>query len=525
VPAHGSCSHTDTRPVPAHGSRSRTDTRPVPAHGSCMLKKTGVKLELLTDYDMHLMIEQGLRGGIAMISHRHAKANNPYAKESYDKTQEHSYIYYGDANNLYGHSMVQPLPKGNFQWSTERDVNKLIERYADSEDRGCFVKCDLDYPAHLHDLHNDYPLAPERKLVTEDMLSDYALNMKEALEIGRDTCEKLVPNLQSKRQYVCDVRNLKYYLQKGLICTQIHRVITFDTARWMKPYIDFNTEKRTVAKNKFEQDFFKLLSNSCFGKTMENLRNRVQMDFVTSHESELGNSRKLPTVERWLASPLYDGHVIYNDNLVAVRKKKKTLLLNKPIYAGASILDLSKLHMYQFHYDVIKEQYGDRARLLFTDTDSLCYHIRCDDFYQDMIAQKDLYDLSNYPKNSPFYDPVNKKVLGKFKDECEGKPCQEFIGLRPKMYSLKVTADTAKKTAKGVPRSSQERICHADYQRCLFGTERRDQQQLTSSCAIRTHRHNITSVAINKIGLCCYDNKRYLLDDGITSYSYGHHSI
>jgi hypothetical protein len=153
---------------------------------------------------------------------------------------------------------------------------------------------------------------------------------------------------------------------------------------------------------------------------MENLRDRTDISFVTSNSEYGGLAPKHDrTVERKLASPLYDGHIIYNNDLVAIKQKKKSLVLNKPIYAGMCILDLSKLWMYRFHYDTIKQQYGNRAKLLFTDTDSLCYHIRTHDFYREM--RKEQYDLSDYPEDSPFYSTANKKVLGKFKDECNGK--------------------------------------------------------------------------------------------------------
>jgi hypothetical protein len=490
-----------------------------------MLKKTGVQLELLTDYDMHLMIEQGLRGGIAMITHRHAEANNPYL-DSYDAGKEHSYISYLDANNLYGQAMVQPLPISDFQWSDERDADHLIERYVGSETEGCIVKCDLEYPEHLHDLHNDYPLAPERKLVTQDMLSPYAADLQQKLEIGKDTCEKLVPNLMDKHGYVVDIRNLKFYRDHGLIIKQIHSVITFTQERWMKPYIDFNTEKRKKAKNDFEKDFFKLMCNSCFGKTMENLRNRIDMSFVTSNAKWGDHATKLKrTMERKLASPLYDGHIIYNDDLVAIKQKKKQLTLNKPIYAGLCILDLSKLHMYTFHYDVIKKEYGNRAKLLFTDTDSLCYQIKTDDFYQDMHDSKEHYDFSGFAKDSKFFDETNKKVLGKFKDECDGEAPSEFVGLRPKMYSLLIGAKE-KKTGKGIQRAFlKNNVTHADYRRCLLSSERADQQQHAAFQTIRSDKHSISSLEIRKVGLCAFDNKRHLLDDGITSYSYGHYKI
>ena len=497
----------------------------------CMLKKTGVTMELLTDYDMYLMFEQGLRGGIAMISHRHAMANNPYLDKGYDPSKEHSYIYYGDANNLYGHSMSQALPIGNFKWSKERDINKLIRAYATSESQGCIVKCDLHYPHELHDEHNDYPLAPERLLVRDEMLSPYQIELKAKLGIGADTLPKLVPNFRDKVGYVCDIRNLSYYLDKGLDITKIHKVITFDQRPWMRDYITFNTDRRKEAKNEFEKDFYKLMSNSCFGKTMENLRERVNMRFFSSN-SHWGKNRTvhLRTIERNCASPLYKGHTIYNNDLAAIHLKRKSVCLNKPIYAGMCILDLSKLHMFHYHYDVIKAQYGANARLLFTDTDSLCYQIKCDDFYKDMIADRDTYDLSNYPSDSEFYDPTNKKVLGKFKDETEGCPIIEFVGLRAKMYSLKVhkraSTPQEKKTGKGIQRAHlKEKVTHDDYRRCLMSDERKDQQQLAGWNTIRSTKHAISTLEINKVGLCCYDNKRWLKDDGIESLCYGHHRI
>ena len=206
-------------------------------------------------------------------------------------------------------------------------------------------------------------------------------------------------------------------------------------------------------------------------------------------------------------------------------RTKKEIVLNKPIYAGMCILDLSKLWMYRFHYDVIKKQYGSRAKLLFTDTDSLCYHVKTQNFFQDVKDRSELYDLSNYPKDSPYFDGTNKKVLGKFKDECEGKSPSEFIGLRPKMYSLKV-GEGGEKKAKGVKRAFvKQHLCHADYRRCLMSDERKDKQQRAKFNVLRAQKHVNRALEIQKVGLCAYDNKRYLLDDGIESHSYGHYRI
>jgi hypothetical protein len=268
------------------------------------------------------------------------------------------------------------------------------------------------------------------------------------------------------------------------------------------------------------------MSNSTFGKTMENLRSRVDMRFITSNAemSEKFKSVRPQTIDRTLASPLYNGHIIYDSDLAAVKMKKKVLVLNKPIYAGMAILDLSKLHMFGFHYDVIKAQYGTKAQLLFTDTDSLCYRIETDDFYQDMLDQKELYDLSNFPADSPFFDSTNKKVLGKFKDECDGAAAEEFIGLRPKMYSIKI-GEKEKKTGKGIHRGFlKKHVSHADYVRCLTSEIREDQQQHAKFNTIRSAKHVLGALTINKVGLCCYDNKRYLLDP-VSSLSYGHYRI
>ena len=190
----------------------------------------------------------------------------------------------------------------------------------------------------------------------------------------------------------------------------------------MKQYIDFNTEKRKNAKNDFEKDFFKLMNNSVFGKTMENIRKRVDARLVTDEKKLL----------KWASKPTYVStrSKIFNENLVAVHKIKETLTLNRPAYVGMCILDLSKTLMYDFHYKYIKDKYKNKARFLFTDTDTLTYEIEAEDVYQDFWNNKDKLDNSDYPTSSPYLDKTNKKVIGKFKDEAAGVPICEFVGLR-----------------------------------------------------------------------------------------------
>ena len=200
---------------------------------------------------------------------------------------------------------------------------------------------------------------------------------------------------------------------------------------------------------------------------------------------------------------------------------KNRLVLNKPVYVGMCILDLSKTLMYDFHYNFIKAKYGEKAILLFSDTDSLCYVIMTEDVYEDLLAHKGLFDNSDYPKSSKFFFNENKKVIGKFKDEAAGMIIIDFPGLKPKMYSYK-TENKNNKTAKGVKKNViKKEIKHQDYLDCLQNNQIMRHKMNT----IRSDHHQISSYQINKTSLSCYDDKRYILDDGISSLGYGHFSI
>ena len=197
-------------------------------------------------------------------------------------------------------------------------------------------------------------------------------------------------------------------------------------------------QKRTNTKNSYEKDFFKLMNNSVFGKTMENIRKKVDVKLVTDEKKLL----KLSSKQTFVSSK------IFNESLVAVHKVKETLTLNRPAYVGMCILDLSKTLMYDFHHNYIKQKFGNKSKLLFTDTDSLTYEIETKDVYQDFWNDKDNFNNSDYSKDSKYFNDENKKVIGKFKDEAGDIPIIEFIGLRSKMYSLKKDNNKGSKTAK-----------------------------------------------------------------------------
>ena len=244
------------------------------------------------------------------------------------------------------------------------------------------MEVDLEYPKELHELQNDYPLAAEKIKVTKEILCPYCKNIQEQFGISIGQVAKLIPTPASKKNYVLHYRNLQLYLSLGLKLKKVHRVLEFDQSPLLAQYINFNTQKRVNAKNAFEKDFFKLLNNSVFGKTMENIRKRVDVRLVT-------NQKKL---SKLVSKPTYVNSKIFNEDLVAVHKIKETLTLDRPACVGMCILDLSKTLMYDFHYNYIKNKYGPKAKLLFTDTGSLCSEIETKDIYKELWEDKQLFE-------------------------------------------------------------------------------------------------------------------------------------
>lgn len=410
-----------------------------------MLRMTGVKLELLTDVDDYQLFENSIRGGISMIGKRYAKANNKDMLD-YDKTKKSTYITYDDANNLYGAAMMMDLPNGNFKKLSENEIKTFdLLSIPENNPTGYRLTCDIRIPEDKHDFFNEYPVCPERVVVTNDYLSDFSKIAQATLGVKEDKSQKLVPNLFDKIRYCVDYRYLQYCVKLGVEILKIHEIISYDQSAFLSPFIQLNTNLRTKCKNEFEKEFFKLMNNSVFGKTMENIRNRIVYKLVN-------NPKKF---SRLTAKPSFKrATVITQDVLVGVEMDQDKIFLNKPVYVGATILDLSKLIMLEYHYDYIIKRYGDKATLLFTDTDSLAYEIETDDIFKDRQEDMHLFDFSDYPDNHRIFDfgadaekttaewkAMNKKVVGKFKDELMGKIILEFVGLRPKMYSYH-TEDT-----------------------------------------------------------------------------------
>jgi len=307
-----------------------------------MLKKTEAKLELISDPEMFNMIDKSIRGGVASVMQRHSSANNKYMGK-FNPDHPSKYIFYTDCNNLYGWAMSQYLPIGDFKWLTPEEAAEIIwTEQKEEQSTGYFVECDLEYPAELHQTHNDFPLAPERLLIQSEQLSATQLKLKTIYNLPRSApTAKLIPNLMPKSKYVTHYLNLKFYLEHGMRLSKVHRVISFNQSPWLRPYIQLNQQLRAAANNDFDKDFFKLMNNSVYGKTTENVKKM----------SDIRLCNKRETVKKLVEKPHCMGFRIFNEDLAGVQLRKITALINKPFYVGFTVLELAKLLMYRFHYD------------------------------------------------------------------------------------------------------------------------------------------------------------------------------
>ena len=497
-----------------------------------MLKMTGVSLDYITDIDKYTFVEENLRGGVATINHRLFTANNKYL-DDYNPQKPSSYINYIDCNNLYGASMMQKLPIGNFRWLDKEEIANLDIDKLDPDGDTCYIlEVDLHYPAHLHNKHTDYPLAVEKKIIREEQLSPVNL---EFLRINKEKFKpstKLVPDLHDKVKYVCSLRNLKLFIKHGLVLQKIHRVLVADQSDFMSSYIEFNSLKRQAATTDFEKDFFKILNNAVFGKFIESVRKRTNVDVV-----------KDPTrASKLVSKPQYLGFHTLDEDITLVQSVKRKIVLDKPIACGYMVLENAKNIMYDFWYDVLKPMYGNRIKLLLSDTDSFIYAVYTDDSYQDLYNNRHLMDLSGYEDDTilgKFHDKNNKKVPGKFSDEKPLAVIREVCALKPKMYSILTKTLKCSKisdeghvcgsgcqyghsaTAKGVSTVSKRKTTHVDYKSVLVNSG----TTTTSSNAIRTLNNSMYSVNIRKRGLSAYDDKKYILNNKINTLSYGHYRL
>ena len=382
--------------------------------------------------------------------------------------------------------MSQKLPVNGFKWIEDvMEIDeKFIKNYDEDSDKRYIIELEVKYPRKLHDLHSDLPFLPKRMKI--------------------DKCKKLVCNLRNRKKYVVHIRSLKQALNHGLKFKKVHRIIEFNQEEWLKNYIDMNTELRKIAKTDFEKDIFKLMNNAVFGKTMENVRKHRDIKLVTTDKKR----------SKLVSEPNYHTMNYISEDLSIIEMKGTKVKMNKPIYLGLSILEISKLLMHEFWYDYMKPKYGDNEKLCYMDTDSFIMNIKTEDFYKDIANDVEKrFDTSNYEVDRPLSTGKNKKVIGLRKDELE------FVALRPKTYSYLADDCKEDKKAKGTKKCVIKRIIKLDdYKNCLLNGV----VVLKSQQRFKSKGHDVCTENINKVALISKDDKRLIAPDKITSYPYGY---
>lgn len=377
-----------------------------------------------------------------------------------------------------------------------------MREYNDESNFGYILEVDLKYPDSIHDAHNYLPFCPLNKI-------PYGGKLK-----------KLITDLTDKENYRIHIKNLQLCLDQGLVLRKIHKILKFKQSAWLEPYITLNTNHRKSATTEFEKNFFKLMNNAVYGKTMENVEKRRDIRLVTRYNNR-PNSEGYRAL---IAKPNFSGIEVFDNNLYGVELNKLEIHHDKPIYIGVTVLELSKWLMYDFYYNFLTKE-DPNLKCIYMDTDSFVISSE-HDIYDIIKRNPSKFDTSDYQLNNA-YDirPMNKKVLGLMKDENSGKIMREFAGLKAKAYAYIVdnneeSTKTIKKV-KGVKHSVVKKINFNQYReailsrRTFYGEQR----------VIRSRAHKLYTEIVRKISLNYMDDKRYILSDGINTLAWGHHKI
>ena len=454
----------------------------------CGMKYTDIKLQTLQDKDMILLLENNIRGGISSLM-----------GDRYVRSDKKKKILYIDANNLYGWAMSESLPLDEIKFDTNVELANILNT-SDDSDVGYFIEVDLSYPDNIKEKTKNFPFAPENKKINPDTFNDY---MKEIKPDNYTSTKKLKCDCSDKNNYLVHYRMLKFYIRHGMIVDKVHNIISFKQSKWLEKYINFNTRKRKIAKNDFEKDFYKLLNNAFYGKTMENVRNRLKIKFIKKDDQR--------EIIKQQSKLTFNGiHKSY-ENCDSYTFKQNEVLMDKPIYLGFSVLELSKLLMYETYYDELQPYFKhDKLKLHYMDCDSFVMSIETQNIINDLKNLENLFDFSNLNKNHELFCNKNKKVVGKFKMETpENIWIDEFVALSSKCYAFKCGNDSKNKL-KGISKSYSKNIKFDEYKKCLDGEE---YQHECDSYVLRSINHDMVLQKVRKSTLSIFDDKRCYINN------------
>ena len=435
---------------------------------------------------------------------------------THNNTQLTQHLAYIDENNLYGNSLSKPLPHSEFCWVEDLSVftRDFILSLDEEGEWGYTFEVDLGYPEHLHRSTADFPLAPESGEITTDMFSTFMTTFYQTLNPNQTykPSQKLLLTQYDRKHYFVHFAALKFYLQMGLTLDHVHRVIKYKQKAWLKEYINYNSQQRAQTTNDFDKSFYKLKNNALFGKTMEDVRKRINYKLITDEDKFVKLAR----------SPFFHDRDIITEDLVGVHMLKPKVKLDKPVFVGQAVLDYSKIEMYNLFYKILPQcPLIKKLQLVGGDTDSFFLPIATDtnitlsDVFNNLAQH---IDTSNYPPSHPLYSVVNKAKLGCFKDETAGQTLEEMILLRPKMYSMKYKdKDTSIKRAKGISKHIVHSMRHSLY-REAFEEKKTTRVQMT---ILRSQQHTIQTTTFTKRALNAWEDKRVWVSDN-DSFPHGH---
>jgi hypothetical protein len=478
-------------------------------------------IELLSDVDMMEMFEKMKRGGFCnLFNKRHSKANNKYMK-IYDETKQSTYIMYFDINNMYGGAMIEMLPYGEFKWVDKITLEEIINT-DDENEYGYVIDCDIKIPVELQDtVLKDMMIVPYNRVIVESELSDYNKKIMKKNNIKSiSKVKKLVSDYHDRTNYVCHYRIIKYIYSLGITDIKINKCIKFKQGKILESYIMKNQKRREIAKNEFEKNLYKDLNNMVFGNTIKNIREYTNVNLYDGSSIDKVRNK----MSRYNVKSVKE----MNGSYFQLETYKSKILYNIPVFIGVTILDISKIQAYNFHYNYICKTYDNKDfDLLYGDTDSLVYEIRTEDAYKDMKNNEEkFFDLSEMDFMESIKSNLNKKKLYMMKPECRGLVINEFLALAPKNYFYeRETLDNVKeeqyiKKSKGVSKCIvKDEINKDDYVNVLNTGETKTKNMTN----IVSKEHILRTINFEKIALTAYYDKSYLMDDGVHLKPYGYY--
>ena len=470
---------------------------------SSALKSLPQPLDLLQDIKMYEFFEAGIRGGMTFVNQHHAVKSST------------SHLLYIDINNLYGWALSQKLPYQSFEWIiNDIELQNIISAPLPDEnaDEGYVFEVDLHVPQHQHDYLSDLPPAPI---------------MQKPSNATAAPAAKLLLTLEDKKNYIVHSALLKFYVEvMGVVVTKVHRAVRFQQSAVFQKYIASNTTKRAAAKTKFHKDYYKLKNNSLYGKTVENLRKRKCIRLCNTEEKFLACTSK----------PTFKSSIILDESLVLAVMTKESICLDRPVYIGQAVLDLSKLRMYRLQYCELakyRANLGVDIKILAGDTDSFFLQVSSSssslELLLKMMKEDGLLDTSNYPPTSALFSKQFENKIGLFKDESGGvDDYVEWVFLRPKCYSMRCSNDqVSSHKAKGVKKNTH--LMHQQYID-VYNSFNPTEPTHTPSCVtveqrnIVSRTHQLQTITYTKCALSVRDDKRVWVSKNV-SLPYGHYKL